>query len=73
MALSTSTLIEIRDAAITAAKNAMLGKDVMFEGQRVTIDSAPALLAIAERYQKMIDAASGNGMMKRNVGIIKRS
>ncbi len=69
MALSNSELLDKIDTAI---ENALLGKDVMFDGHRVTLDGINALYTIRERVLRKVNAAAGNGMQKHNVGILKR-
>ena len=69
MALTNSELLDKIDDAIT---NALLGKDVMFDGHRVTIDDAERLYRLRGKVLRKINAAAGNGMTKNNVGILKR-
>jgi len=69
MALTDSELADKIDDAIEAA---LLGKDVMFEGQRITMENLDSLFRIRERLQKRVSAAAGNGMAKNNVGLKKR-
>ena len=73
MGLSVSQLTTLRDAAYSALQTCLQGKDVMFEGNRITIDDSDRLIKLIENLDRKIDAASGSGMMKRNVGIIRRS
>lgn len=69
MALTNSDLLDKIDDAI---ENALLGKDVMFDGHRVTLDDVERLYNIREKILRKINATAGNGMMKNNVGIMKR-
>ena len=69
MALTNSELLDKIDTAI---ESALLGKDVMFDGHRVTLDDVGRLYSIREKVLRKVNAAAGNGMMKNNVGILKR-
>ena len=63
---------EILDKIDDAIESVLLGKDVMFEGNRVTLGGINTLYNLRERIKKKINAVSGGGMMKSNVGIRKR-
>jgi hypothetical protein len=69
MALTNSELLDKIDSAL---ENALLGKDVMFDGHRVTLDNVDRLYTLRGKVLRKINAAAGNGMMKNNVGILKR-
>ena len=69
MSLSDSDLLDQVNSAIT---NVLLGKDVMFDGHRVTLDGIDTLFKIREKLTKKTNAAAGRGMTKNNVGIMKR-
>jgi len=69
MALTDSELLDKIDDAIEAT---LLGRDVSFEGQRITMEDLNTLYKIRERVQKKVNAAAGSGMGRNNVGLKSR-
>lgn len=69
MALTDSELLDLIDDTIT---DILKGKDVMFDGHRVTLDGIGIMYEVREKVAKKVKAAAGRGMMKNNVGIMKR-
>lgn len=69
MAKTNAEWLELIESAMEAV---LLGKDVMFEGQRITMEDFSTLEASRDRFLKKINAAGGNGMAKNNVGLKKR-
>ena len=69
---SLSELTTLRDEVYAAYRASLTGKDVMFDGHRVTIDDSQRLLDQYLKLDRMITRMGGSGQRKNNVGIIKR-
>jgi hypothetical protein len=63
---------ELLDLVETAIADCLLGKDVMFDGHRVTTENLSALRSFRDDLVKKIRRKSGNGMTVNNVGLMKR-
>lgn len=70
LALTYSQLLDKVDDAIEAS---LLGQDVMFEGERITMANLDTLMRVRDRLKKKVRAEAGSGMMISNVGIKKRN
>jgi len=69
---SISELTTLRDAVYSAYQECLLGKDVMFDGHRVTIDDSDRLLNQFLRLDRMVRRMGGAGKTVHNVGLKKR-
>jgi hypothetical protein len=69
---SIAELTTLRDAYFQALQDCLSGKDVMFEGNRVTIDDSERLMNGFLRCDKLILKMGGQGMPRRNVGMVQK-
>lgn len=72
MSLSTEQLTTLRDAAYQSALDCLSGKDVMFEGQRVTLDDIETLFDMVNKIDRQLSRMQGRGFTANNVGILRK-